>query len=636
MNVKQNVVGGARSLVVTGAALIALLVACKSNNIDAATTNINGKCTGAFQHCSLLDSDQCETNTDLDVLHCGACATACSTVHGKPSCNAGVCAIECAAGFADCNNDPTDGCEANLTADPLHCGSCADVCSQRNATAVCNGGKCVVTKCDTGFNDCNASGADGCESDPARDVTNCGGCGTSCVVPGATAKCNAGQCQHTCDAGHHACGSACPADSSPTQCGASCQACSAPSGGTPTCVAGACDFDCGTTTKCGASCVDTLTDKANCGACGHDCLGGSCSAGKCQPIAVTGPLFNPFALAVTAARVAYADVDGGGAPGVYVLPKAGGASAVMVAGLTKASDVRMRAAQDRVYWVMQSGTAPPDVWSGQRNKWSVGGDLYVLADGSTTPVKIDSNVTTFDVDASANRLVWVKDDYGSYCYNIAAGAFTTTTCLQVPGACGGGPANGQVCGGAANSVVYTAALDGSGVTTTNAGTPYLGSANSARVYQLITDVATRDGETYLAQCSDSQSQNGPDNIFWVWAEPRLKKATANLASTSTFATLTVTAPLTSTTMDSLAIWYTGGRVLRAGGSPDASIKLSAVVGDATSSFGFDASQKLVRFAPAAPTVTTTVFNGARPAFAFDATAIYYATQLTPRVMRLAR
>ncbi len=33
------------------------------------------------------------------------------------------------------------------------------------------------------------------------------------------------------------------------------------------------------TTMCG----DTSTDKANCGSCGHDCRGGTCLAGRCQP-----------------------------------------------------------------------------------------------------------------------------------------------------------------------------------------------------------------------------------------------------------------------------------------------------------------------------------------------------------------
>lgn len=33
---------------------------------------------------------------------------------------------------------------------------------------------------------------------------------------------------------------------------------------------------------CGATCVNTLSDAKNCGMCGHDCVGGSCTGGVCQ------------------------------------------------------------------------------------------------------------------------------------------------------------------------------------------------------------------------------------------------------------------------------------------------------------------------------------------------------------------
>jgi hypothetical protein len=36
-------------------------------------------------------------------------------------------------------------------------------------------------------------------------------------------------------------------------------------------------------TLCDGVCTDLETDPANCGACGHDCLGGACSLGRCQP-----------------------------------------------------------------------------------------------------------------------------------------------------------------------------------------------------------------------------------------------------------------------------------------------------------------------------------------------------------------
>ena len=37
---------------------------------------------------------------------------------------------------------------------------------------------------------------------------------------------------------------------------------------------------------CGGSCVDLDADAKHCGACGHDCLGGQCTLGVCQPIEI--------------------------------------------------------------------------------------------------------------------------------------------------------------------------------------------------------------------------------------------------------------------------------------------------------------------------------------------------------------
>ena len=40
----------------------------------------------------------------------------------------------------------------------------------------------------------------------------------------------------------------------------------------------------GAEVECGGACVNLDSDPGNCGECGHDCLGGSCSAGTCEPI----------------------------------------------------------------------------------------------------------------------------------------------------------------------------------------------------------------------------------------------------------------------------------------------------------------------------------------------------------------
>jgi len=48
---------------------------------------------------------------------------------------------------------------------------------------------------------------------------------------------------------------------------------------------------------CGGA--DVSTDPANCGACGHDCLGGDCLGGMCQPLVLfTGQLNSAHCLAI--------------------------------------------------------------------------------------------------------------------------------------------------------------------------------------------------------------------------------------------------------------------------------------------------------------------------------------------------
>jgi hypothetical protein len=123
--------------------------------------------------------------------------------------------------------------------------------------------------CSTGLVDC-----DGKCSDPKLDDLNCGGCGAACAngtacanavcVPTmcGTSACNPGQVcvQQACT--DKACvGVVCAPGES--------------------CAAGACVCNPGLST-CGGACVDTQTDNANCGLCGHACaMGTTCALGSC-------------------------------------------------------------------------------------------------------------------------------------------------------------------------------------------------------------------------------------------------------------------------------------------------------------------------------------------------------------------
>jgi hypothetical protein len=143
----------------------------------------------------------------------------------------------CPAGYADCNQNPGDGCETNLATSHDHCGSCTAACG---ATEVCSQGQCAVT-CANGLTTCNGSCVD-----VSTDWQNCGSCLHLCSIPvGGVATCQNAACGVACNAGYNACGSSttCTPDS-PTSCGPTCMACPSTFDGTATCSAGHCGIAC--------------------------------------------------------------------------------------------------------------------------------------------------------------------------------------------------------------------------------------------------------------------------------------------------------------------------------------------------------------------------------------------------------
>ena len=70
----------------------------------------------------------------------------------------------CPAGTMDCDHDPSNGCETDVTNDPLNCGGCGKSCAGKfpHAEAECLQGKCIQGECDTGYVDLDPEVA-GCE-----------------------------------------------------------------------------------------------------------------------------------------------------------------------------------------------------------------------------------------------------------------------------------------------------------------------------------------------------------------------------------------------------------------------------------------------------------------------------------------
>ncbi|HPA80587.1 MAG TPA: hypothetical protein PLS95_07205 [Thermoanaerobaculales bacterium] len=183
-------------------------------------------------------------NLATDPDNCGACGSVCISANGTPTCMNGLCfGCDGMPGTADCDNDCSNGFETNLNTDPANCGSCGHACAVAHGTPACSTGMCVIASCDSAWDDCDKSYANGCETDLANDPLHCGACNSQCAGASCGNKFISGLCPLS------------------------------------TCVAPFADCDGNPETCCE---VDTSTDAGNCGECGHACgAGQSCGAGQC-------------------------------------------------------------------------------------------------------------------------------------------------------------------------------------------------------------------------------------------------------------------------------------------------------------------------------------------------------------------
>ena len=130
---------------------------CPSGQICASNACATG--CSASQPCPTAGDTCCTASChDLqtDVNNCGACGTACNSYpNAATQCATGTCGMgACAAGFADCNESPIDGCEWNTGVG----GACT--CKPGSTQSCYTGptGTAGVGECKAGQQKCDASG----------------------------------------------------------------------------------------------------------------------------------------------------------------------------------------------------------------------------------------------------------------------------------------------------------------------------------------------------------------------------------------------------------------------------------------------------------------------------------------------
>jgi hypothetical protein len=179
-----------RALLGLGALLSLMVLATCSFTVDLDKLG-NSQCGAGSKLCDGACVSTANPRNGCAATGCAPCPLDNATAICSSS---GQCAIAACLGTSkDCNGSPTDGCEVDTDHDPLHCGSCdAPPCVVASATPDCSAGRCAVRSCNAGFGNCNNDATDGCETNVLTSLLHCSRCNAPCS---AGMTCQSGQCR---------------------------------------------------------------------------------------------------------------------------------------------------------------------------------------------------------------------------------------------------------------------------------------------------------------------------------------------------------------------------------------------------------------------------------------------------------
>ena len=148
---------------------------CATGNCLMAT------CDAGFEDCDGDPSNGCEANIDNDPNRCGNCTMVCPDMGATAVCIMGQCDVSgCIPPTADCDGVVSDDCETNTDTSLAHCGFCNNPCVFNNGVPACNAGSCELDSCVGSFGNCDGNDSNGCETDLDVSGTHCGFCGRDC------------------------------------------------------------------------------------------------------------------------------------------------------------------------------------------------------------------------------------------------------------------------------------------------------------------------------------------------------------------------------------------------------------------------------------------------------------------------